>query len=330
MNHSGFYENSHVVDLLMPWLDYGSMEKRLGVLDRLRGAGYTYISLTVSLDGAATEEVMHALARERAYFLSHPDRFVLVERVDDIRRAKRESKLGIGFHFQGTDPYCRDVDFVDLYAVLGVRQALMAYNQKNFVGDGCHELTDAGLSRFGVSLVERMNEVGVLVDVSHTGYRTATDVLDVSGRPVIFSHSNPRALFDHGRNIPDDLAIKCAQTGGVVGINGCGMFMVDNDVTPQGLFRMIDYYVDLIGAPHVGIGLDYLYDLPAWLDIVQEPQNASRYPTDGDYRRMDVRFADPEELPALAELMIGRGYSETDVRGILGENWLRVMNEVWS
>ena len=92
---------------------------------------------------------------------------------------------------------------------------------------------------------------------------------------------------------------------------------------------MIDHYVNLIGPRHVGIGLDYLYDLPAWLDIVQTPNNASRYPDDGDYRRMDVRFADPEELPELTEIMLQHGYADKDVRGVLGENWLRVIREVW-
>jgi membrane dipeptidase len=206
---------------------------------------------------------------------------------------------------------------------------LMAYNEKNAVGDGCHEPTNSGLSRFGRRLVERMNEVGVIVDVSHTGVRTAMDVMEVSAKPVVYSHSNPAELFPHGRNILAEQVRSCAATGGVVGINGCGMFMADNDVSAEALFRLIDRHVETVGPDHVGIGLDYLYDLPAWLDIVQTPENATRYPDDGDYRRMDVRFADPERVPELAAVMIAHGYAEPDVRKILGENWLRVMRAVW-
>lgn len=98
----------------------------------------------------------------------------------------------------------------------------MAYNQRNAVADGCHERTDGGLSRFGIELVQAMNRVGMLVDCTHTGYRSSMDVFEVSQAPVVFSHSNARAVWDHERNIRDDQAQACARTGGVIGVVGAG------------------------------------------------------------------------------------------------------------
>ena len=328
-NASALHRKALVIDMLLPWLDYGSKDLRFGVLPRMVASGYTFISLTLALDGESVQDTIFSIARERSFFLANTEKYIIAETADDIVRAKKEGKLAVGFSFQGTEPVGRDLNMVDAYYKLGVRLMLMAYNQKNAVGDGCHELTNSGLSRFGVQLIERMNRVGMLVDVSHTGYRTSMDVIEASKDPVIFSHSNPYDLFEHGRNIRDDQIKSCAESGGVIGINGCGMFMKDNDVSPEALLRLIDYHAEIAGPGHVGIGLDYLYDLPAWLEFVQSPINASRYPDDGDYRRMDVRFAEPEEVPHLTEGLLKRGYSEPDIRGILGENWLRVIRQVW-
>ena len=99
-------------------------------------------------------ESITRIAKERAYFLARADKFVLVETVQDIERAKRQDKLGIIFHFQGTNPVNTDINIVETYYQLGIRHMLMAYNLRNAVGDGCKERTDAGLSRFGVQLVE--------------------------------------------------------------------------------------------------------------------------------------------------------------------------------
>ena len=130
----------------------------------------------------------------------------------------------------------------------------MAYNKKNLVGDGCHERTDAGLSLYGIDLVEEMNRVGMLVDCSHTGYRTSMEVMEISTRPVVFSHSNPRSLWEHDRNIRDEQALACAATGGLVGVVGVGIFMGENDASTDALLRQIDFYAELIGPEHIGSG----------------------------------------------------------------------------
>lgn len=291
-------------------------------------AGCSWVSFTVAADHytLGIEPCITAIAKARHWFQARPDRFILVDRPDDVVRAKKENKLAASLHFQGTLPFQRDIRLVELYRRLGVIHALMAYNSKNFVGDGCHERTDAGLSNFGVELIGEMNRVGMMVDVSHTGHRTAMETIEVSAAPVIMSHSSPKAVFDHPRNVPDDQIIAMAKTGGVMGVHGVGIFMSEDglDISARRVCDFIQYSADLVGPEHVGLGLDEIWRgaIPLLQEGIREA--GAVYSTDGGYRNDDILFAPPSVIPEIAEILLKANYPEDDVRGILGENWLRV------
>lgn len=320
------YRSAIVWDMTLPWIGFGRPELRPAVLPRLKACGYTCISLTMATDEESLEATTLAIAQQRAQILAQPEHYVLVQTVDDVRRAKAEDKLAVAMHFQGTNALARRLEMVEVYYQLGIRHMLMAYNQKNAVGDGCHELTDAGLSRFGQALVAEMNRVGMLVDVSHTGYRTSMEVFEVATQPVVFTHSNPKALWDHPRNITDEQARACAATGGVVGVNGVGIFMDDDSASTESLYRLIAYYGDLIGPAHVGLGIDFSFDTES---IVRKARSsATQYPAGGGYEK-DLRFVQPEQVERVADLLLQRGFSTQAVLGVLGENWLRVAGQVW-
>ena len=295
-------------------------------LEHMRAVGVTCVATTNASDNEDMADTMRKLAVDNRFFRENADRYLRVETADDVLRAKAEGKLGIVYSFQGTLPFDRDAGFVEMYYRLGVRMALMAYNQKNHVGDGCHERTDAGLSRLGVEVVREMNRVGMLVDCSHTGYRTTMDVFEVAQAPVVFSHSNARALVDHERNIRDDQALACARTGGVVGINGIGFFLGDNDSSARNFFRHLDHFVQLIGAAHVGFGIDAVSDMAPLMELVN--RNKAKYPDESGYVSTPTAGG-PELIPEVTELMLAHGYRDDDVRGILGGNWLRVARQVW-
>jgi membrane dipeptidase len=171
-----------------------------------------------------------------------------------------------------------------------------------------------------------MDRVGLVKCCSHTGYRTAAEVFEVSTRPTIFSHSNPRALRDHPRNIPDALIDACARSGGVVCVNGVGIFLGDNDIRVSTFVDHVEYVVQRAGPRHVGLGLDYVFD-QAGMDAVLSGMDHI-WPAGYGYRA-GIQFLAPEQLPAVTDELLTRGYDDATVRGILGENLLRVADQVW-
>jgi membrane dipeptidase len=312
-----------VWDNTLPWTREDAPDKRARCLPRMKATGHTVVSLTIGGDRSTLSEAMHKIARERAFFMAHTDKYVLIKTVADIERARREDKLGIVFHFQGTNPIESNVHMVDVYYRLGIRHMLMAYNLRNPVGDGCKERTDNGLSHLGVNLVKEMNRVGMVVDCTHTGYQTTMDVMDTSTSPVVFSHSNAKALNDHPRNIVDEQIRKCAATGGVIGVNGVGIFLGNNDCSTENQIRHVDYMVQMVGADHVGFSNDFVYAPETTFPTPWNP------PAPGDVPWPDIKYTQPEQMPLFTDALLKKGYSEADVKKILGGNWMRIAEQVW-
>jgi len=314
-----------VCDMVLPW---GArwISVRGDTLERFAKAGFNYVSLTVGLDSVPSlEATIQHMAAERRRIDSAPDKYVFVEGVADILRAKREGKLALGFHHQGTNALQGDLNMASLYYRLGVRSMLLCYNSRNSVGDGCHEPADSGLSTFGRSLVKELNCIGMLVDCSHTGHRTTMEAMEVSTAPVIFSHSNSRLLRDHERNIRDDQARACAGSGGLVGLNGMGIYIEQNNASNEALFRHLDYYCELVGWQHVGLGLDYVYFADGFYNLIRAKPDMyppSEYP-------IPQEFFQPEQLRGLVQVMLDHGYTGEQITGILGGNYLRVAKQVW-
>ena len=270
---------------------------------------------------------LREIGRYRNALLNQPDKYRIATNASDIRNAKSEGRLAVGLHFQGTNMLQGDLNLVEVYHQLGITHMLMAYNERNMVGDGCHEPANAGLSSFGHRLVAKMNEIGMIVDLTHTGERTALDATAASTRPVIYSHSSCRALFDHERNITDEQIQTCATTDGVVCVNGVGIFLSDcgTDVSAKTICRHIDHIVQLVGPRHVGIGLDYVANTDGLVQIVQT--NKGRF-ADDSYDKPTFAFAGPEVIPHIAEELLSLNYTEEDIRTILGGNIMRVFDEI--
>lgn len=308
----------------------------LKYLDWYRVGGVTALGPTVaSIENARTSlnrlALWHRLLRERRDLL-------LVRHAWDIEEAKESGRLGIFFHFQGTDPIEDNLDLIDLFKQSGVGIIQLAYNVKNRVGDGCEERTDAGLSRFGMKVVERLNEARVIIDCSHTGLRTSMDAIERSAAPVILSHSNVCSVHSSPRNVTDELIDAIAWSRGVIGVVGFPSMVA---ATPRPsldqLIAHVDAIVERVGIDHVGLGLDYY----AWQAGVASDEEALRiydaairsgiwstaYPPPPHHYPAGIET--PRTLSNLTGRLLHLGYKESDVRKLLGGNWMRVMQAVW-
>ena len=304
---------------------HGDAECFLPQLERYRRAGVTVVALNVHFGETPWHEAFATLALFRNWLRRHSDQYRLIDSVDDVLCAKAAGQVGVFFNLEGGVPVERHLGFVELFYRLGVRWMLIAYNKNNRLGGGCQD-KDEGLTDYGRQIIDEMARVGMILCCSHTGYRTAREALEYSKNPVIFSHSNPRAVWDHPRNIPDDLIRRCASTGGVINVNGFGIFLGPNDISTDAILKHIDYVVDLVGANHVGLGLDYVFDQQE-LDVYIGSR-PDIFPPEYGYQRR-IAMVEPERIPAIAEALLARGYSEEEVKGILGHNNLRVARQVW-
>ena len=312
-----------VWDNTLPWgPDYANGESLL----RFHAAGVDLISLSVMGPEAMLDGTIRQIARVRAAIQAQPDRLALCATAGDVVAAKAAGKLGLVFNLQETNMLEGKLELVQAFYDLGVRHMLLAYNARNHVGDGCAERTDGGLSRWGLEVVAEMNRVGMLVDGTHTGYRTTMDAMAACTAPFIFSHCNAHAVYGHYRNIRDDQIKACAATGGVVGLNGLGEFLDDDAASTAALFRHLDHMVQLVGPRHVGLGLDYVRDTGRFWGWVRD--NAHMWPA-GPNSRTGSAFAQPEQIEELTRMMLQAGYAEEAVRDILGGNWLRVARQIW-
>jgi membrane dipeptidase len=304
-------------------------DAEVGALERHRAAGVDFVSINIGMDMNPLSQIMAVIASFRAQLRARPERFVAVEDAQDVLRAKAEGKLAVAFDLEGGVPLGERPEMVQLFYDLGVRQIHLAYNRNNSIGGGCYD-HDVPLSDIGRRVVRAINAAGMLMDCSHTGYRTSMDIMALSEAPVIYSHANPLALAANGRNIRDDQIDACVATGGIVCVNGVGRFLGDPQARTPAILRHIDYLVQRVGADHVGLGLDYVYDQ----GLDDDPPGLERarwWPPEHGYGRDGprIKIAAPEQFPEITEGLLGMGYPETDIRRILGENMLDVARRVW-
>ncbi len=312
------------------WDDHSGFDPNANVdlknLERWRKAGVDYLSVNVGYDVVDWQTTLKTLAAFRAWLQQRPEKYLLARSAADVRGAKRDGKLAITFDLEGMNALNGDANMVNIYYELGVRQMLIAYNLNNLAGGGCHD-GNAGLTSFGRAVIKEMNRVGMMVDCSHTSHRTTMEAMRISEAPVIFSHSCAKALRSHGRNIVDEQIKACARTGGVIGINGVGIFLGDNDTSSETFVDHVTHVADLVGPEHVGIALDYAFDAGNVDDLVGA--NPDYWPPSEGYGGTPTAYLPPKQLPEIVETMLRRGFRDREILGVLGGNFLRVANAVW-
>lgn len=252
----------------------------------------------------------------------------------DIRKAKATNRIAGFVTAQNTVALGTELENLDLFHDFGIRMIQLTYNSMNFVGAGCTERTDAGVSSFGVKFIERMNKLGILVDTGHSGRQTTLDACQISSAPVVASHSCAEAVSGHARGKSDAELEAIARTGGVVGVVVVPTFLVrQGEADMNDFLDHIDYIAKKVGWQHVGIGTDWPMSLPAFcLNLLQQVIA----PTIG-FRPEDripsletvIGFEDYRATVNVTRGLVARGYTDEQIKGILGENWMRVIEQVW-
>jgi membrane dipeptidase len=331
-------ERSLVIDMLAPLVIDFRPEAYARTLTEqeeamFRTCGITGFHNSVGNGGPqAFEESLSFLASWQGFVGRHAHLFALVGRVADLDRAKTQGKLGVIMGVQNSEHF-RTPDDVKRFYQLGQRSSQLTYNSQNLIGSGGTERIDGGVSDFGVSIIQAMNEVGMLVDVSHCGDRTTLDAIEISPKPIAITHSNCRALNDHPRLKTDEAIVKLAAKGGVMGITGVRNFVRNQDpTTVEHVVDHIDHVVKLVGIEHVGIGTDA--DLNGYEDMPadQRKELLAMYKSSYAFRdKLDTdNFDHPKKFFDLTDALIRRGYSDDNITAILGGNFRRLLEATWT
>jgi membrane dipeptidase len=297
-------------------------------------AGYT--GLGTSLSSGSMQAALRDLEAWNQRVESEPDKYVLARSADDFEHAHANGKLAVFLGFQNTTMIgssMRNLD--DLYQA-GTRWIQLTYNSRNLIGDGCTERTNAGLSDFGIEVVERMNELGVLVDLSHCGRQTTLDAILFSDPGPCFTHTMCEALYpSHPRAKTDQQIRAMADKGGVMGVVALG-YLVGPDpggeTTIESYVDHIDHIVQIAGIDHVGVASDFIVEgisSSATREDWYEPRLISFKPS------YQVRWPpwipeldSPDRYKSVAEVLDQRGYSSGDIEKVLGLNWMRYYRDV--
>lgn len=310
------------------------------MIQNVRASGMTAVNVTANAGGAGHAS-FDATVRELGYWtrelVAHPDVLLQVRSVADLRTAKETSRLGIIFGFQDAAMLEGDASRVDLFHDFGVRVIQLTYNLRNDLGDGCLEPGNAGLSRFGQAVVERMNALGIVVDLSHCGQRTTADAIRIAAGPVAITHSGCDAIFAHPRNKRDEELRALAERGGVIGIYMMPFLNASGPAGIDDFMRHVEHAIQVCGEDHVGVGSDNSITptvadeayrrLLADFAVLRQSRGIAAP------REEEVLFVEglntPGRMETIADVMLSRGHDEARVEKILGRNWLRLFETTW-
>jgi len=298
-----------------------------------RACGITAFHNSFGIGGPnAYDEALQFISAWSGFAGRNSDVFSLVGTAVDLDHAKAKHKIAVIIGLQNAEQFREPKDVKDFYQ-LGLRCAQLTYNEQNLIGSGSTDRIDGGISDYGVEIIKAMNAVGMLIDVSHSGDRTTLDAIELSPRPIAFTHSNCRALNNHPRLKTDEAIQKLARKGGVMGITGVRNFVKDREPTTiEDVVDHIDHVVKLVGIEHVGIGTDS--DLMGY-DHMQPDQYAqlkAAYKASYAFRdKIDTDgFNHPRKMYNLTDALLRRGYSDGNVQAVLGGNFRRLLGDSWT
>lgn len=296
-------------------------------LPRFLEGGVNIIIAAIFIDSSfipqmALQKALNQVAALYEEVQESPEQLMICRDSEDMILAQKSGKIGFLLSLEGVEPISNDLSLLTVFYELGVRNVGLVWSRRNAVGDGSHfspvrEGKKGGITNFGVKLIENAEKLGMTIDITHLNDEGFWDVMEISKKPVIASHSNSRVLANTMRNLTDEQMKAIASKGGVIGVNAVSIIVATEDEksTLEQFINHIDYIVQLIGIDHVGIGLDLCDDFFKYVS----PDDLASMPR----KPFDV-ISGHQNMTKLIEGLVNRGYKEQEMEKILGSNFLRI------
>jgi membrane dipeptidase len=300
------------------------------IFEAMKQGGLTAANCTCSI-WEGFRESMDNVTRWKGWLRESDDLLLQAHSVEDIKRAKSLGKIAICLGWQNTSGIEDRIGRLEIFKELGVGIMQLTYNTQNFVGSGCYESRDSGLSDFGKEVIAEMNRLGILIDLSHVGPKTSEEAIRQSRKPVCYSHCLPLGLKTHVRNKSDEQLRFIAQHGGFVGVTAFPPFLKrGTKATLADYLEAIEYIIDIVGEERVGIGTDFTqgHDAAFFEWISRDKGDARRLVELGEIVNPEG-LRELKDYPNLTSAMLKAGWPEKRIRKILGANWIALLREVW-
>ena len=313
----------HVIDCLQ----YCNWSEK--IFRQMREGGVDAVHVTIAYHEMFREMVAN-VEQWNGWFERHSNLIFAGRTGDDVRQARSEGRTAIFFGFQNPSPIEDDIGLVEICHMLGARFMQLTYNNQSLLATGCYESEDTGITRMGRAVIAEMNRVGLVIDMSHSAERSTLDAIEVSSRPIAITHANPSFWHPARRNKSDDVLKALGESAGMLGFSLYPHHLKDGtNCTLDSFCEMIARTAELMGVSQIGIGSDLCQDQP---DSVVEWMRVGRWTKDIDYGEgsaanagfppMPSWFQDNRHFDAIATGLHKQGFSQADVAGIMGENWL--------
>ncbi len=325
-------QTPHQEMIIVDGLQYSNWDR--SIFQHLLTGGVTAVHVTITY-WENTVETLQNIGKWNRLFVQHADLIMPVKTADDIRLAKRLGKVGIIFGFQNCSPIGDNIDLVEIFYDLNVRFMQLTYNNQTLLASGCYEDRDSGITRFGKVVIQEMNRVGMLIDMSHSGEKSTLQAIELSSRPITISHANPHFFEPALRNKSNTVLKALAQSGGMLGFSAYPLHLHNgSDCTLTEFCTMIAQTVELIGIDHVGIGTDLCvnhdYSVLKWMRSgrwTKETDYGEGSATNSGWPAPLTWLEDSSGFPNITQGLLDIGFNQEETAKIMGQNWLTFFEE---
>ena len=322
--------NSLKNQIIIDGLEYINWNRE--ILEDIKNGGITAVHITL-VYWENTEESFNKILETKKLIQNNKDILCHAKTTEDILNAKKNNKVAFIFGFQNSAPIANDIFLVEKFFNSGLRFMQLTYNNQTSLGGGCFESKDSGVSRFGKAVIEEMNRLGMIIDLSHAGKITSLDAIEISNKPVAISHANPSFFHQSLRNIDNEVLIKLVKKNGFIGLSLYPYHLKNyGNCKIEEFCSMIKELINLIGSDNIGIGSDLCLN---WKDDVVMWMRNGKWSKNIDYGESKDKninwpkqpkwYEKPSDINNIFRAMIKNGINEQTAIKILGMNWLNFM-----